>query len=131
MTAAPKLREIDLQRQVVQLAGILGWENVHFRPAMTKHGWRTPGSGTMAKGWPDLTLIRARDRRLIFAELKAEAGSLTDEQTRTLLALRSLEHRPAAKPRDFLAPVDRELGPRIEVYVWRPSDWSEIEAVLR
>lgn len=124
-----RLREIDLQRQVVQLAEICGWEHVHFRPAQTKHGWRTPGSGTMAKGWPDLTLVRARDRRLIFAELKAQDGYLTDDQTRTLLALRALEHRPAGELRE--AGLGRPGEPRIEVYVWRPADFDEIEAVLR
>lgn len=126
---SPRLGEIDLQRQVVQLAEMLGWEHVHFRPAQTKHGWRTPGSGTMAKGWPDLTLVRARDRRLIFAELKAQGGYLSDEQTKTLLALRALEHRPAGQLHE--AGRGRPDEPRIEVYVWRPSDFDEIEAVLR
>lgn len=34
--------EIQWQAQVIELAHILGWTVAHFRPALTKHGWRTP-----------------------------------------------------------------------------------------
>jgi hypothetical protein len=47
---------------------------------MTEKGWRTSASGTMAAGWPDLVLVRRRDRRLIFAELKREGQDLRPEQ---------------------------------------------------
>lgn len=125
MSEAPALREIDLQRQVVQLAEMLGWEHIHFRPAQTKHGWRTPGSGSMAKGWPDLTLVRPRDRRLIFAELKAEGQKPTPAQLDVLTALQALDWRGAPKPEPF------SWMAKVEVYVWRPSDFDEIQAVLR
>ena len=112
--------ELDLQRQIVGtggLAEIFGWEHVHFRPAMTKHGWRTAGSGTMAKGWPDLTMVRPRDRRLIFAELKGPGGKPTPEQLAVLEVLRSI--------------AVYKGHTSIEVYVWTPADLEEIARIMR
>lgn len=122
--------ELDLQRAIVGtkppgLAVIFGWEHVHFRPAMTKHGFRTPGSGSMAKGWPDLTLVRPRDRRLIFAELKSDVAKPTPEQDTVLGILRELE--TGGEP-SILA---TGRGPQIEVYVWRPRDLDDIARILR
>jgi len=124
------MTELDFQRQVVRLASLLGWESVHFRPAMTKHGWRTAGSGSMAKGWPDLVLVRERDRRLIFAELKASKQKATPEQHRVLEVLRSIEHYPT--------PLDEALRqkppiahPSIQVFLWHPEDFDQIGRTLR
>ncbi len=119
------LTEIDFQRQLVGpngLATMLGWLHVHFRPAKTERGWRTPGSGELLEGWPDLVLVRARDKRLIFAELKSELGDLSLEQLRVFDVLRSVtsgDHGP--------------LEPQVEVHLWRPSDLStgRIQEVLR
>ncbi len=60
-------------------------------------------------GFPDLVLVR--DGRLIFAELKSERGRLTHPQRVWLAALKAC--------------------PGVQVYEWRPSDWPEIEGVLR
>ena len=119
----PKGPEYQLQSQIAELATILGWEHVAFRAAFTKgRGWRTPGTGTMAKGWPDMTLVRARDRRLIFAELKgSKAAKLMPDQERVLDVLRSLDGSWA----------DHDSRVTIEVFVWRPDDWPQIEQVLR
>lgn len=122
MTAAamPRLTEAQFLRQVTELAEIFGWGWSHFRPAMTTKGWRTPVSGPLGKGWPDLVLVRESDRRLVFAELKGEGGRTTTEQDRVLDALRCLEGMWDTLP-----------GPTIEVKVWRPDQWPEIEATLR
>jgi hypothetical protein len=61
-------------------------------------------------GYPDLTM--ARRGRVVFAELKTETGRLRVEQQRWL---------------DALQPSGTEVG----VFLWRPSDWPEIEQVLR
>ena len=61
-----------------------------------------------APGFPDLTMVRRG--QLIFAELKTEKGNLTKPQAWWLAGLKQ------AHP---------------HVYVWRPSDWREIEEVLR
>lgn len=42
MTSAIEPDERQWQAQVIELARILGWRVAHFRPALTKHGWRTP-----------------------------------------------------------------------------------------
>jgi VRR-NUC domain len=116
MARADGLTEAEFQRQVVDLAAVCGWLHVHFRPAQTSKGWRTPVSGPLGKGFPDLMLIRERDRRLIFAELKRDGAKTTPDQDRVLASL------------DWLALGD---GKRLEVYVWHPADFDKIVAVLR
>jgi hypothetical protein len=107
------MTESDFQRQVTDLAELLGWSWAHFRPAQTARGWRTPVSGPLGKGWPDLTLVRIRDRRLIFAELKRDGGKPNADQAAVLAVLGEL------------------AGSRVEVLVWRPADFEQIAEVLR
>jgi len=98
--------ESELQENVVKMAHLLRWRVAHFRPAQNASGrWRTPVAADGA-GFPDLVL--ARDRIVIFAELKADGGRLSDAQ------------------RDWLAALP-------DSYLWRPSDWKsgEIERTLR
>ena len=101
------LSEKDFLTQVTQLADIRGWQWLHLRPGMTRDSWRTPISGPLGKGWPDLLLVRRE--RLLFLELKSENGkvSLDQEQVIAILA---------------------EVG---LARVFYPSDWDKIEQVLR
>lgn len=98
--------EAEFQRWVTELAEVLGWTHVHFRPAMTSKGYRTPVSGPLGKGWPDLVLVR---ERVIFAELKSVKGKLSLEQ-------------------DYVLEELRRAG--AEVYLWRPEDRDQIGEVL-
>lgn len=109
-TTTPPLTEAAFQAQVLELAHLRQWETFHVRAGRTLDSWRTPGSGTMAKGWPDLVLVRPRDGRLLFIELKTDAGKLTEEQRRVIDVLRSVSG--------------------IHVDIWRPADWDHIERVL-
>jgi hypothetical protein len=59
-------------------------------------------------GFPDLVMVR--DHRLVFAELKSEKGRESKAQT------------------EWLDALGRSTP---EVWLWRPSDWPEIESVLR
>lgn len=68
------LSERDFQRQVLDLAGILGWTAYH--PMLSKWSER---------GWPDLAMVRPP--RLVFAELKSEHGRPTPHQERWLALL--------------------------------------------
>jgi hypothetical protein len=104
------VREREFQSQVTQLAELLGYRWCHWRPAMTQHGWRTPVSGPLGKGFPDLFLLRERDRRAMWVELKSEHGRLTPYQTAVHAAMRAAG---------------------LEVRVWRPSQIEEIAEVLR
>lgn len=139
----PRLTEAQFLRQVTELATLRGWLYVHFRPAMTTKGWRTPVSGPLGAGWPDLVLLR--QRRLIFAELKAERGRLSEQQASVMEALGALMFEYPEVPEDFPIPrqrsyldgvfhgLDKALveAPKIEVCIWRPADWTLIEETLR
>ena len=100
------LLESEFQRQVLDFAVMSGWQTFHVRAGRTIDSWRTPGSGTMAKGWPDLVLVKGD--RLIFAELKRDGAKPTAEQ-------------------EWVGSILDEVA---EYHVWRPSDWSGIEAAL-
>lgn len=107
-----KLTGSDLQRQITDLAKLLGWQWVHFRPAQTNRGWRTPVEGPLGHGWPDLVLVHPGRRRLLFVEVKRELGDdLTYEQ-------------------EFVH--GQLLAAGQEVRVWRPSDMTSgrIQRVL-
>lgn len=101
-----RLSEDDWLGMVTELATLKGWEWMHVRPAMRQASWRTPTTGSMARGWPDLVLVKGR--RILFVELKADRGSVTEDQKRVLDVLRSA------------ADVD----------VWRPADWARIVEAL-
>jgi hypothetical protein len=106
--AIAQMTERELLDSVLELAHLFGWLRAHFRPAMTKHGWRTPVAAD-GKGFSDLLMCR---ERLVIAELKSERGQTTPEQLDWLAALSNAG---------------------IETHVWRPSNWQsgEIEAALR
>jgi VRR-NUC domain-containing protein len=123
VTAARPLLERDFQRQVTDLAGLRGWSWLHIRAGRTADSWRTPISGPLGKGWPDLVLVRPRDSRLIFAELKREGGTLRPEQDDVLVVLAHLDSANATGP-------GRQV-PFTQVFVWTPADWPQIEQVLR
>jgi hypothetical protein len=99
--------EAGFQLWVTDLAQLKGWSWVHFRPARTEHGWRTPVEGDAA-GWVDLMLCRPP--RLIFAELKSERGRLSADQEAWQHKLRACH---------------------AEVYIWRPADRPAIKVLLQ
>lgn len=90
-----RLDEKAFDAALVKLAKRNGWETYH-----------THDSRRSRAGWPDRAFWR---ERFLLAELKAEDGRLTQEQTETITTLRNAG---------------------VEVYVWRPSQWQEIEKVL-
>jgi VRR-NUC domain-containing protein len=69
------LTEREFQRQVMDLAKILGWA--------AYHPWLSIRS---EQGWPDLALVKPP--RIILAELKREGGRVTPAQDRWLGMLR-------------------------------------------
>ena len=72
---APALTEKEFQRQVSDLAKILGWAVYH--PWLSIHSER---------GWPDLAMVKPP--RLVLAELKREKGKTSPSQDRWLELLR-------------------------------------------
>jgi hypothetical protein len=65
-------------------------------------------SGRSTAGWPDLAMVRAG--RFVLAELKTDRGRVSVEQ------------------REWLAA--RSSVPGIEVHLWRPSNWDDVQRVL-
>jgi hypothetical protein len=106
MTRKATQKEYSFQRQVIAFAALHGWRTAHFRPGMNRRGeWQTAVQGD-GSGFPDLILIR---ERVVWAELKSETGVVSGEQR---------------------VWIDALVRAGQEVYVWRPSDWAEIEEVL-
>lgn len=93
--------EREFQARVTELARINGW-SVYSVPDSRR---------ATLSGYPDLTMWRTSDRRLIFAELKRERGRISPAQEIIIGQLRALR----------LA----------EVYLWKPSDWPEIVETLK
>lgn len=75
---------------------------LHWR---SYHTWNSMHS---TGGFPDLVLVKRP--RIVFAELKREGKAPTPEQQAWLDDLRACG---------------------AEAYLWRPSDWPEIERLLR
>jgi hypothetical protein len=97
--------EAGFQAVVCELAGLTGWEWYH--PPVNRPGGKRGAVQRVTGGWPDLALWRPPE--FVLAELKTEKGRFRPDQLRVLDALRACG---------------------LEVYVWRPSDWPEIEARL-
>lgn len=104
-----KMSETQLQSAIIEMAKLFGWLYYH-----------TYDSRRSASGFPDLVLVRGR--RLIFAELKSDTGTVSPAQRDWIGALRGARC-------DW--PTCRSATP-FEVYIWRPDDWKSgtIEHVL-
>lgn len=101
--------EADLVKAILDVARILGWRSAHFRPAMTKHGWKTAVQGD-GKGWPDIVLVG--HGRILYREVKCGRNTLSADQAEWI---RALEQAGA------------------DVGVWHERDWQDglVEAELR
>jgi hypothetical protein len=100
------MTEREFTAQVLALARLHGWRSAHFRPARTRHGWRTAVAGD-GQGFPDLILVRRT--AIVAAELKVESNKPTPEQIAWLEAFRAAG---------------------AQAYIWKPECWSDIERVL-
>lgn len=107
---SPKLTERAFQRQVIDLAHLRGWDVAHFRPARVLRGgketYETP-IDQEGKGFFDLFLVRDR---LVVIELKVPPNKPTEHQ---------------------LLWLARYKRAGVEAYIYYPSQWAEIEEVLR
>jgi VRR-NUC domain len=110
-TTTLKVSEASFQRAVIDYARASGWKVAHWhdsrREVVRKDGTRLTIGDKDAAGVPDLLLVRAG--RMICAELKSEKGRVSKAQEEWLDALSAVG---------------------VEVYVWRPSEWDEVEEAL-
>lgn len=105
--------EAQFQSRVILHARSLGYSVYHHTTAGGKCrqcGTRVTGGRIVtSKGWPDLVIARADPPRFIIAELKKETGRQTPEQRTWQATLEAVD---------------------VEYYLWKPSDWSDIERIL-
>lgn len=94
--------EAEFSREVVKVARAAGWRVMHVSTARSGDQWTTP---TSVRGWPDWTLWRPGKGGLLFREMKAERGTVSDKQAAVIESLRA---------------AGCDAG------VWRPSDWDRI-----
>src|SRR4051794_14872899 len=106
-TVAHSLSEKQFQTQVLDLAALMGWTTAHFHDSRREVRPGVHVGDRAAAGFPDVVL--ARPPKLLVVELKAEKGRVSDAQ------------------RGWLQLLER-CG--VDVRVWRPSSWPEIEETL-
>jgi hypothetical protein len=114
-----QMSEADLQTMVIKVAKVYDWKVSHFRGVRVQRAnggfyYQTPVQADGA-GFPDLVLVRPP--RLIFMELKSEKGKLSDAQQIWIDLLKKCYFKGIVSP--------------VEVYVFKPSQWDEIEIVLK
>jgi hypothetical protein len=97
------LSEHDWSSLVVEVARLGGWTLRYH----TYHSKRSPS------GFPDYVFVKGA--RIVFAELKTEAGKLTAAQSTWKAGL--LE-------------VERATSGLVQVYTWRPGDYDAMVEVL-
>ena len=105
--------EQKFQTMVIEFAKLHGWVCAWFRPVRItrKSGgtyYETP-VGADGAGWPDLFMLRGQEA--IAAELKIYPNRMTPEQGEWLRAM--------------------NLIPGIQAFCWFPTDWPEIEEILK
>lgn len=101
-----KITEAEFTRQVLEYAKLKGWRTAHFRPARTAKGWCTAVQGD-GVGFPDIIFIRRTD--MLVAELKVGRNNVSTEQMEWLASFQWAGH---------------------DSYVWKPSNWAEIQTRL-
>jgi hypothetical protein len=100
------------------LAATLGWDHIPLPAGDDGEGLADVGERNDGAGWPDLVLVRRRDRRLIFAELKREGQVPRPEQMDVLQLLGVLAGTWLTEG----AAGQRRPGIQVDVVVWCPSD---------
>jgi hypothetical protein len=116
--------EAAFQKTVTDLASYCGWDPIYH----------TKFSAWSNRGFPDLVMVHQKRQQILFVELKKEKGhgaSLTPYQTAWLLALETVQKRFRKPPKQRIGGKSADLyRPPFQVYLWRPTDWPKIQAVL-
>ena len=109
---AHTITEAQFQARVVGLARRAGFRLPEGGPKGFPLDlvYHTFDSRRCAPGFPDLVMVHPETGRIVIAELKAEGGYARPEQRAWLEAFRK--------------------NPAVEVYVWKPRHWEEIQEIL-
>jgi hypothetical protein len=115
------------EKMVLDLATYGGWMHYHPPDNMPRTGRRGKVYVQNVKaGFPDLFLIHRTEPHIIIAELKAAKGKIGPAQQEWLDRLSTFAGLVQSMHAHGRLP-DR---PVIEVHVWRPEDWSDVERIL-
>lgn len=106
--------EREFQAAIVEEAEMRGWLVFHDEDSRKNRA-----------GFPDLCMVRGG--RLVFAELKRE---LPAKCSPSMLAKLTPTHEQQRWLDELTSVAHRITGASVLVYLWRPSDWPEIERVL-
>lgn len=134
------LTEAQWQDVVVELAETFGWRCFYVRSSTREITRKRTGEvkrvrniNDRGQGYPDVTMVRRRDRRLLFVECKRDLGPQggTGGQHGRALKPEQEEWRAdllaAARKNDICADP-AHAG--FEVYVWRPADYDDVVRIL-
>lgn len=118
MTTQLQQSEKQFEQSVADYSKLMGW--------MSYHNLDSRGS---EPGFPDRVFVRVP--RIVIAEFKAEKGRLSVAQKiwlRELGAVADVIQQLLELP-ELPGSNGQRIG--LEVRVWYPGDWDEIQAVLR
>jgi hypothetical protein len=124
-----QVKESEFQTQVIAMAERFGWQVWHVPAPMV---WRAKDQkfvpSPQGAGLPDLILLHDDPPRLVFMELKADGGKLSERQREFLLAARevaewSIEHEPHTS--------GTSGATTIGVFACWPDQIDHIEQMLR
>ncbi len=114
--------ERDLQKRVVEMAVRFGWKVWHVPAPMRADRAGGFVGAREAAGIADLILLHADPPRLVFVELKADGGKLSDRQQEFLSAVKTVADYPEGLRKPFGT---------VGVYAFWPRDEPVIEQLLR
>lgn len=139
--------ESQWRAQVNDLALMYGWRvyfvlnSTRVIDTRTRGRIRVSNVNPSGVGFPDMVLVRGRDRRLIFAELKRDRGPRgggehehvepTVEQRAWLADLEAVAALCDVAARAAFEQRTASQPPPLEVHVWRPSEIDAVTEILR
>ena len=130
MSAKPDMLEKAWQEQVRRVARDYGWTRAgsgRGAPPGLGFFFHVFDSRNSPAGWPDIFMVRPSGDeskfpyRMVIAELKRDGTYPSREQAYVLDLFMA----------QFPEPMTQDDTPAVEIYLWRPRDRSDVNALLR
>lgn len=120
--------EAAFQTAVIQLARFCGWNVWAPPPNRPGKSGRVPAIIGVTSGWPDLAFWRVPTPDPIFTDADAPAADMAVAGEVFWSELKGAKTR--VRP-DQSVVIDQLRACGLEVRLWRPADWPEIETRLK
>lgn len=115
------LSEAEFSGLVLDVARLGGWTR----------RYHTFNSKRSAGGFPDWVFLKTDPPRLLFVELKTDAGKVRADQQAWIDDLQRFALAVAQAITDsHLRDYDFAEAPVVEAHIWRPGDWPSIVETL-